>query len=786
VLKWLLLFLIPLYLNALEISFQAGKENFDKYTLLHVKANAPFICEPQTDDFNNITKVICAFSTKPEQSLKPLSDDFFSVVSEIKKGTFFLIVTPTHKMKLLPDVFDAVNENTFFKSKVRLSKSWVMVGYKEKFSLLSDKKSSEKSLNLPITFPKNEPLYVGSLDIQGNPVHIKQAGDVSGYLKAKKSFEKEDYAGTVQAIDDIIKSFPDSIFMSEMLYYKIKALSKLKKYDDVIALSKQYLRAFASDENVPEVLSLTAMGYGKIGQNSDADYFYDRLFSEHSDSVFSKKGMIYKGDQLLEAGDAKKALEYYQRALDETSDIDTAATASQRIANFYLSGASPKKAQNYVDKILQADPAYFLKDRADSLKFASTLADKGMFLEASKVSQILLAPLKKQDENYELLLNNSGVWLAKTGDKADAMKLLNRYLKEFPHGTYTDIVKTTKDSLFFDVNDGNISANMTNYDKLIKNYKNDSIGQKALYKKAQLLLQSQRYADVLAIKTALRALDRKIYPNVDSMISQAAGALMKTKLKDGKCNEVVSISNEYAIKLSSDFDDDLYNCYMKIPQLTLAKNMAAININTKTLTLRMKWMYRYANVSFVTGDYKNAIKMGNDVITLIGRDKKSPYIDIFRTLFDAYQRVGDDNKMIAMMTKIVDLFGENFKDIERYVQMMGLGTRMKDDNIIITYGDKVMNLQSKTSTYTESPYAEFTTYQAYMNKGNFTRALTILYSLDKRALNKEQRARQKYLLGALLQKKAKNSEAKAEFKKSIAASKDSPWAKLASDAMKLL
>ncbi len=785
-LKRLLLFIIPLYLNALEISFQAGKENFNKYTLLHVKASDPFICEPQTDDFNNITKVICAFSKRPEQTLKSLGDDFFKVISEVKKGTFFLIVTPVHKMKLLPDVVNVASEDTFFQSKVRLSRSWVMVGYKEKFTLLEDKKSSEKNLNLPITFPKYEPLYVGSLDIAGNPVHIRQAGDVSGYLKAKKSFDKKDYAATVQAIDDVVKSFPDSIFMSELLYYKIKALSKLKKYDDVISLSKIYLRSYASDENVPEVLSLTAMGYSQQHQKSDADYFYDRLFSEHSDSVFSKKGMIYKGDQLLESGDSKKGIEYYQRALDETNDIDTAATASQKIANYYLSGTSAKKAQSYIDKILQADPAYFLKDIDDSLKFATLLADKGMFSEASKISQILLASIKKKDANYELLLKNSGVWLAKTEEKAEAMKLLNRYIKEFPHGTYIDVVKTTKDSLFFDVNDGNVSANLANYDKLIKNYKNDSIGQKAIYKKAQLLQQGQKYAEVLTLKTALKALDKKLYPNVDDMINQAASALIKIKLKEGKCSEVVSISSEYKIKLASDFDDDLYNCYMKIPQLTLAKDMAAANINSKTLTQRIKWMHRYANVSFQTGDYNNAIKMGNDVIILIGNDKKSPYIDIYRTLFDAYQRVGDDNKMIVMMTKVVDAFGENFKDIERYVQMMGLATRMKDDNIIITYGEKVMNLQKKTSSYTQSPYTEFTSYQAYMNKGNSARALDILYSLDKRALSKEQRARQKYLLGSLLQKKGKSSEAKAQFKKSIEVNKDSPWAKLASDAMQLL
>ena len=784
-LKWLLLFLIPLYLNALEISFQSGKENFEKYTVLHVKANSPFICEPQTDDFNNITKVICAFSKRPEQALKPLSDDFFNVVSEIKKGTFFLIVTPVHKMQLLSDVFDVPNETTFFKSKVRLSQSWIMVGYKEKFPLLSDKKKSDNSLNLPITFPKNGLLYVGSLDIEGNPVHIKQAQDVTGYLKAKKSFDNKDYSGTLQSVDEIIKSFPDSIFMSELLYYKIKALSKLKNYEELTALSKTYLRSYSSDENVPEILSLTAMGYSKMGQNSDADYFYDRLFSEHSDSDFSKKGMIYKGDQLANSGDLKKSLEYYQKALDETNDVDTAATASQRIANYYLIGTSAKKAQSYVDKMIQADPAYFLKDTDDSLKFASALADKGMFLEASKISQIILATFKKQDENYESLLKNSGIWLARSEEKAEAAKLLNRYLKEFQAGSYVDIVTKTKDSLFFDVNDGNLSGTLANYDNLIKNYKNDTIGQKALYKKAQLLLKSQRYGELLVFKKPLKALDKKTYPNVDEMINQSASALIKMRLKDGKCNDVVNISNEYNIKLSSEFDDQLYECYMKIPQLSLAKNMASANISSTVLTQRMKWMYRYANVNFQTGDYKNTIKMGNDLITLIGNDKKSPYVDIYRIMFDAYQRVGDDNKMIAMMVKLIDIFGENFKDIERYVQMMALGSRVKDDNIIITYGDKVMELQRKTSAYTQSPYAEFTTYQAYMNKGNFTRAMDILYTLDKRALSKEQRARQKYLLGALLQKKSRKDEAKIQFKKSIEASKESAWAKLASDAMKL-
>lgn len=785
-LKWLLLLITPLYLYSLEITFQAGKENFDKYTILHVRENTPFICEPQFNDFNNINKVICAFSKKPEELFKPLNDDFFHVVSEIKKDTFFLIITPTYKMKLIPEVFDLTKDTTIYKSNVKLSKSWMMVGYRDKFPLLKEEKTPDIGLNIPITFTSNKLLYVGSLDIKGNPVHIDEAKDVSAYLKAKKKFESEDYEGALDIIDDIIKSYPDSIFMSELLYYKIRSLAELGKNDEVVSLSKSYLRAYASDENIPEVLSLIARSYSKLSLNSDADYFYDRLFSEHSDSLYAKKGMIYKADQLVEYGDATKALEYYKSALNETKDIGTAAVAAKKIAQYYLDNSHPEKAQIYVDKIIEADPGYFLKDIHDSMVFSSDLADKGIYLEASKISQIILKSLKKLDDNYEVVLKNSAVWLANTDDKSDAIKLLNLYIKEFPYGSFIEAVTTTKDSMFFDSADENLSAKLANYDNLIKTYKGDSIGDKAIYKKAELLFDNQRYTELLNMKDTLSALDQASYPQIANMINKAATSLMKEKLKVNECREVINISTQYSVKLSNEFDEGLFDCYMKVAKFTEAKDIASRHIDSKTLTQRMKWMYKYANVDFQIGDYKDAITIGNDLMKLIGKDKKSPYLDIYRLMFDAYQRDGNNNKMIEMMTNISDIYGTDFKDIERYVQMTTLGTTLKDDNIIITYAQKVMDLQRETSSYSQSPYIEFALYQAYLNKDNITGAMDTLYSLDDKELSKEQRARQKYLLGSLLQKQWRYDEAKEEFNKSIAADKDSAWAKLAVDAMKLI
>ncbi|MBU0631991.1 flagellar protein [bacterium] len=776
----------PLYLYSLEITFQAGKEEFSKYTILHVRGKTPFICEPQFDDFNNINKVICAFSKKPDELFKPLNDDFFNVVSELKRNTFFLIITPTYKMKFLPDVFDLTEDTTIFKSDVKLANSWLMVGYKEKFPLLKEDKTPDIGLNIPITFTDNDLLYVGSLDIKGNPVHIKEAKDVTGYLKAKKKYEEKDYKGSLSMMDEIIRSYPESIFMSELIYYKIKSLSELERYDDVVDLSKTYLRTYSSDENVPEVLSLIARAYSKLSLNSDADYFYDRLFSEHADTVFSKKGMIYKGDQLADSGDSKKSLEYYKRALNETKDIDTAATAAEKIAKYYINVSQPKEAQVYVDKILEADPKYFLKDADDAEDLASTLAERKIYLEASKISQIILEKFKKFDDNYELILKDSGIWLAQTDEKADAIKLLNRYIKEFPNGAFLDTVTTTKDSLFFESGDENMTAKLAKYDELMQTYKGDTIAQKALFKKAELLFDNQRYNDVLDMRDSLLKLDQTTYTEIDSMINKAATSLMKDKLKEDKCSDVIDMSTQYNIKLSNEFDEGVFNCYMKVLKFNEAKEIASSHIDAKELSQRMKWMYKYADVDFQIGDYKDTITMGNDLVSLIGKDKKSPYIDIYRVLFDAYQRSGDNNGMLMMMTRVTDIFGDTFEDIERYVQMITLGTSMKDDNVVIMYGEKVMELQRQTSSYTQSPYVEFALYQAYVNQDNTTRAMDVLFSLDNKELTKAQRARQKYLLGALLQKEWRYDEAKAEFKKSIEADKDSAWAKLASDSMKLI
>ena len=117
--------------------------------------------------------------------------------------------------------------------------------------------------------------------------------------------------------------------------------------------------------------------------------------------------------------------------------------------------------------------------------------------------------------------------------------------------------------------------------------------------------------------------------------------------------------------------------------------------------------------------------------------------------------------------------------------MVRLGSERDDDNMIITYAKKVMQIQKQSHSHAQSPYVEFALYQAFMNKKEYSKALEMMQSLNNVTLNATQRARQKYLLGSVLSKLWRDEEAKKAYKESIKADPESSWAKLAKSALEL-
>ena len=769
-------------LCALELSMNGAKENFEKYATLHIRDNSHFLCKEEKNEFYEVTKIICAFSKKPATKFRDLENDFFKVQSSIKKDMFFLTITPYQKMKLYPMLFNLSKEDEVYEANAELSKHWMLIGYKEKLPFITTRENKDVGINLPFVMPHDKLPYVGGLDIKGNPVHIKKVQDVSDYLQIKKLYEEGKNDVCLELIGEVMREYPHSLFNAELLFYKIRVYSKLGDSDSVIENSKIYLREHSSDENVPEVLSLSAQAYAKMGQNTDAEYFFDRLFTEHEDSVYTKWGYIYFGEMLESSGASSKAINYYQKALNETDNIDVAATASYNLVRYNIVNSDLSKAAEYAMKIVNGKPKHFAEDIKNSLDMMYTFAEGEDYITASAIAKSIIDQIDKNNDEYERLLTERGIWLSYTPNKLEALESLNRYIQEFQSGSFEDAVKVAKDSLFFDTTESNTSERLRQYDELIAEYQNDSIGDRAIYEKAKLLLENKMYQEVLNFKVTLLSLDKEQYNDLDEMIKIAAIGAMKESLEQKKCSEVLVISNEYNITLSNEWDDGIYDCAMKGGDYALSKRIAQKNLQAKDLELRKKWLYRYIKVDFARGNYNEVIEASKDLIVLMKDDTSDIYKDVYRYLFDTYQRVQNKEKMLATIVEIQKIFGSSYVDIDRYVAVMNLGNVLKDDNLIITYATQVMQIQKASKSYVQSPFVEFTLYQAYANKEDYAKALEVIQHLDKVELEPIKRARQKYILGTILEKLWRNDEAMKAYQEAMDADPKSPWAKLAQDA----
>ncbi|QOP41958.1 tetratricopeptide repeat protein [Sulfurimonas marina] len=779
--KWILLTLIPIFSFALEISIDSAKDNFIKYSTLHLNDQSKFTCKALQNEFEETKEIVCAFSKRSSKDVKHLEDEFFKVNTFIQNGTFFLSIKPKHKMKLYANIFDLTEESTLFTAEVSLSNSWIVIGYKEKFPLVKKDQRSDLAINFPFYMEQDKLPYVGSLDIKGNPVSIKRVEDVSEYIKVKEYFEQKDYERCLDITNDILKKYPNTLFKAELLYYKIKIYAKLKDYDNVIANAKIFLREYSADENVAEVLSLIAHGYSKIGLSSDSDYFFDRLFSEHAGNKYAQYGFIYKGEALEESGGASQAEKFYKRALYETKDVDVAVDAAYHLSNLVFQ-ESPKESSKYLDKILKVKPEFFKEDLKASLELVKELFEAGEYQSAADIDSALFDAINPTYDEYEEVLAHKGLYLAHTTEKRAALDALNSYMKKFPDGDYLREVELAKDQLFFDVDDMNSSVKLAEFNKLIEEYQNDSIGSKALYEKAKLLNTLGKYAQVLNLKSKLLALDQTTYTEVPSVIETAAIGAMQESLEKKNCEEVLIISSEHNVTLSSKWDDSVYECAMIGGDYQLAKKMTVKNIDTKDAKEKEKWLFRYIKVDFATGNYLDVLQAAKDLTALIELDNDKKYLEVYRILFDTYNRLEKQDQMIDAIVKVEEVFKDSYKDIDRYANMVAVGVAKKDDNMVIKYGKKIYDLQKRTSSHAQTPYIEFSLYQAYMNKDNYENALEVIKSLDDVKLSTSDRARQKYLLGSVYSKLWKDSEAQKAYDEAIAADKNSAWAKLAQSA----
>jgi len=697
-----------------------------------------------------------------------------------------MIITPKTKIALFPVGFDLRYDAQLYSSEVQKVNHWTIIGYTKEIPMLPQVKANPDAINLPLKTVKENYPFVGGLDLKGNPIKMKSVQDVNDYMELKKAYKVKDYSKVLFLARDTLKKHPNTIFTNELILYQIRALHYLGEYEQLLLLSKQFVRQYSSDPNIAEVLAYSANAYGELGQNIDSDYFYDRLFTEHGDDPFAAKGMYFKAKHLEVLGSPTKAAKYYREALSRTKDVNLASACAFELAQMELGGKNPQKVTEYIDKIARVNPQYFNEVRPEALKMIEILQGYKDFLTAAKITQSLIKSVPYKSPQHQALLKNLGVFYAEGGKKAQALETFNEYIKLFPNGEEIADVRRAKDGLFFEKEEPNGEKGIKKYDDLIERYGNDSIGQKALYKKAQLLFKEKKFEAILEMENELYKLDTTAYPESNALISKSAIEITKKKLQEGQCAQALSMQKMYRVKLLPQWDGLTFDCALKMGNFPLAKDLAQKHSKSKAISERQVWLNRLVKTHFALGEYSKAMSGGKDLIALLEIQKNPPLNDIYRTMFDSAQRSSDDVEMVKAIKGCESAFGSDFNDIERYSQMVSLGLKKKDNAMVQNYANKVIALQKRTATTTQSPFIEFTLAQVLMDQEKNKEALEVLKGLNAIKLNPEKKSRQQYLIGSLAMKIGDKREAKTAFNASIKADKTSAWGKLAKDALGLL
>jgi len=468
-LKFFLFLFSFIYLFSLEININYFKDK-NKYEVLTLYNEKPFICKKLDK------KVICEFSKIPSTPVFKTNSLFFKIIPKfLKKFVLIINVKSFFQIKSFSD--NLYNNALITPFKIKKSKKWVIIASNKQLLTPNNK-------GLHFYFVNSPKPYIGAVDENGNPINDKQSADVLKYFEILKAYKRQ--KDVLMDIDDFVKNYPDSVFLSDILFIKLKLLDKQNNSDDVISLGKKWIKKFSYNENLPKVLLLLAKNYSKIGFISNASYLYSRIINEYPNTSTAYKAMIYLADQLYVTGDDKKAFKLYEKALYSTNDIEIASLAASRLAQRYMDKGDIKKAVSYYEKVYNANKNFILKDKQKAYELAKMLASHKAYNLAVKIGEDLIKKLKKLDDLYEPLEYSLANWYYDMKNYEKSLYWIETYLKNFPYGEYADAMNALRDKVIFEVPDKNLTKQLEVIDEILNKYQGD-IANKALYKKVMLL-----------------------------------------------------------------------------------------------------------------------------------------------------------------------------------------------------------------------------------------------------------------------------------------------------------
>jgi tetratricopeptide (TPR) repeat protein len=727
-LKFFLFLFSFLFLYSFELNVNYYKDK-NRYEILTLYNNEPFLCKKKGNN------VICKFNKVPSTPTFKSNTIFFKITPIFKKRNFYLLINVKgfYEIKSFED--NLYNNSIITPFKIKKAKKWVIIA--------SDKKiSNPKNNGLKFYFHHSFQPFIGPIDDNGNPIDVnRQSEDVLKYFEILNAYKRG--KDVSMEIENFIKNYPNSVFLPDVLFLKLKILDKKNESDEVISLAKVWIKKFAFDENLPKVLLLLANNYSKIGFLSDAAYLYQRIITEYPNTKEAYLAMIYLADQLYTTGDDKTAFKYYKKALYSTNDIEIASLAASRLAQRYMDKGNIKKSIEYYMKIYIANKNYLLKDKQKAYELAKTLASHNAYDLATKIGEDLIKRLKKLDDIYESLEYNLVNWYYDMKNYKKALFWIEKYLNDFPYGTYSDAVADLRDKVIFEVDDKNLTKQLQVVDEILKKYNQGDIANKALYKKVMILYKLKKYNEIIKMEDKIKNIPEEIFKNKKEFLEKVYKEYVIELLNKNRCFEAINLIKTKKLTLYKKYDDKVYECAIKTKNYNIASIVCNKYLDSPDDKIFIKWMKRKIEALEGLKDYANIVLAVDDLCNVM---KKGCYEYKLKKFFALWklQRYKEALVLAKELDKVKDI-----RNTDAFIKIVNYALKNNDNLLAATYAKKIIDLQNRFKAYPYSPFVEFTYAKFSKNKKE---AIKVLKDVLNR-VSGEDKARAYFMLANLTKDK---------------------------------
>jgi hypothetical protein len=746
--------IIPFFLALPLFSLEIVVNSVNNYSVLNIIDKDPFICKQKEKNI-----YICKFDKLPSAPVFSAKSVAFTLTPFFDKNIFYLKIEAKNKSIIKAfkkNLYEGYNKRL---TKLNKAKKWIIISYKNKLPLIYQKPI--KGLKFPLEI--NIQPFVGAIDANGNPVNYDtQTADVVEYFSIIRQYKKNNL--DIDRIDKFLTQYPKSLFIPDVSYLKIKILDEQSNNEEVIKEANEWIKKYAFNEHLPEVILILAKNYANNADMESATYMYERLFTEYEGTKYAYKGMIYLADELYSAGDSKRAFNLYKQAFANTKDLEVASLAAYRLAQRYLAEGKVKESIKYYKKLYKANKKYLLQEPTQAYKLINDLADNKKYKLALSIGNDLLKKIDIQNNLYEPLLYRLAKWSYKTGNFKESMKFINTYLEKLPYGDFADEMKNLKNKILFQIPDNNSTLMLQRYNEIIKKYKNSELAKKALQNKVKLLYKLKKYNQIL---------DLNVTDINKTIIINSAKFTVIQDLNSSNCSDAIKIYKKFNIKLDKKHDEALFNCAYKVRDFNLASQIPNKYLVLDNNKIILKWLINKAKVFEAEHNYKDLALIIDDICNL----KKTNCYKFRYKQFFAYYNLNKPKEFLSIAAKFLN--NDNIKNIDVFMKIVLYSQKINNTLMTYTYSKKILELEKKYNTFIQSPDIDFIFVESAKKLNKKNEAIKALKNILKLNIDEDNKAKAYYMLSSMTGKKI-------YLQKCLKLKKSKTWMPLCKQSMEVL